>query len=160
MGRRRWWPVICISGALVTLAPLASASAGASSKTAVCRAVTTEEHTSDTVGLSLERALASGNFASSKQAMLGAYGTDQRNVSQALAAAKSAPPAVRAAFTNLLSFVRQVRNDIESSTGFKGLLSSFGRLAKNPKLVSDGAVIAHWDASVCPSSTTTTSSSP
>jgi hypothetical protein len=134
----------------MALAPLTAA--GATSKSATCRAVTTEEKGANTVGLSLERAVASGNFAASKTAMLQAYGTDQRNVIKALAAAKSAPPQVRSAFENLLSFVRQVRHDIASSKTLPALESSFERLAKNPKLVSDGAVIEHWAASVCAAS--------
>jgi hypothetical protein len=89
--------------------------------------------------------------------MLQAYGSDERNVSAALATAKSAPPAVRSAFKNLLSFVRRVRNDIQSSKSFPGLLSSFERLAKDPRLVSDGTTIEKWDSSVCGAPATATS---
>jgi hypothetical protein len=151
MRRRRWWSGVCVGGvALVTLVPVAAA--GATSKGAMCRAVTTEENGADTVGLSLERAVASGNFAASKAAMLRAYGTDQRNVTKALGAAKSAPPRVRSAFENLLSFVRQVRHDIASSKNLPALETSFERLAKNPKLVRDGAAIEQWATSVCTAS--------
>jgi len=161
MRRGRWWTGICISGAgLMILAPLGTTNAGAASKGALCRAVKAEESSSDSVGLSVERAVASGNFAASKQAMLQAYGSDERNVSTALATAKSAPPAVRSAFTNLLSFVRKVRNDIQSSKSFPGLLSSFERLAKDPRLVRDGTTIEQWDSSVCGAPTTTTSTTP
>ncbi|HWF15899.1 MAG TPA: hypothetical protein VG244_06955 [Acidimicrobiales bacterium] len=142
----------------MSLVPVGTNHAGAASKSALCRAVKAEETSSNTVGASLERAVSSGNFAASKQAMLQAYGSDQRNVAQALAAAKSAPLAVRSAFKNLLSFVRQVKNDIQSSKGFPGLLSSFARLAKNPRLVRDGATIEQWTSSVCGAPTTTTSS--
>ncbi|HWD53982.1 MAG TPA: hypothetical protein VG346_02615 [Acidimicrobiales bacterium] len=161
MRRGRWWTGLCIVGAgVVTLVPpgLGTASAGAASKIALCRAVKAEETSSDTVGLSLERAVASGNFVASKQAMLRAYGADERDVAAALGAAKAAPPAVRSAFTNLLSFVRRVRSDIESSKNFPGLLSSFERLAKDPRLVGDGATIEQWDSSACGTSNATTPS--
>jgi hypothetical protein len=158
MRRGRWWTGICISGAgLMILAPLGTTNAGAASKGALCRAVKAEESSSDTVGLSVERAVSSGNFGASKQAMLKAYGSDERNVSGALASAKSASPAVRSAFKNLLSFVRKVRNDIQSSKNFPGLLSSFERLAKDPRLVSDGTTIQQWDSSECGAPTSTTS---
>ncbi len=121
----------------------------------MCRAVKAEEASSDTVGLSVERAVASGNFGASKQAMLRAYASDEHNVSVALATAKSAPPAVRSAFKNLLTFVRQVRSDIQSSKNFPGLLSSFEQLAKNPQLVRDGVTIQQWDSSVCGASAAT-----
>jgi hypothetical protein len=161
MPRGRWRTGLCIIGAgLTTLGPqaLGTGNAGAESKSALCRAVKAEETSSDTVGLSVERAVASGNFGASKKAMLRAYDSDERNVAAALAAAKAAPPEVRSAFKNLLSFVRQVRIVIQSSKSFPGLLSSFARLAKDPRLVSNGATIERWDSSVCRTSTTTTSS--
>jgi hypothetical protein len=158
MRRGRRWAGGCVGvTATLTLVPVWTIGAAATSTSAACHAISTEEHSADSVDLSLDHAVASHNFAVSKQGLLRAYGTDERNVVKAVAAAKSAPPGVRAALENLLSFVRQVRQAIGRSTGFHGLVTSFQRLAKNPELVTDGVTIEEWDASACDGSTTTTS---
>ncbi len=158
MRRGRRWAGGCVGvAAALTLVPAWTTSAAASSKTAACHAISTEEHSTDSVDLSLDHAVASRNFAASKQGLLRAYGTDEGNVTKALSAAKAAPRSVRSALANLRSFVRQVRQVIGRSTGFQGLVTSFQRLAKNPKLVTDGVTIDDWFASACAGSTTTTS---
>ena len=59
--------------------------------------------------------MTSGNFASAKQAMLNAYNADLGNVQKALGVIKTAPPKVQSAFKNLLSFVKQIRTDIQNA---------------------------------------------
>lgn len=158
MRRGRRWAGGCVGlTAAITLIGLGSTSAAASSKTAACHAISAEEHSADSVDLSLDRAVASRNFSASKQGLLRSYGTDESNVTKALSAAKAAPRSVRSALGDLRSFVRQVRQVIERSTGFQGLVTSFQRLAENPKLVTDGVIIDEWFASACGGSTTTTS---
>lgn len=160
MWRGRRWAGGCVGvAAALTLVPVWTAGAAATSKGAACRAISSEEHSADRVDLSLEHAVTSRNFAVSKQGLLRAYGTDESNVVRALAAAKSAPRGVRSALEDLRSFVRQVRRAIGRSTSFQGLVTSFQRLAKNPKLVTDGVTIDDWVASACGGSTTTTTTS-
>jgi hypothetical protein len=91
----------------------------------------------------------SGNFAQAKQALLKAYNTDANNVQKALAVIKTAPPKVQKSFKDLLSFVKQIRTDIQNATSLQGLVTSFSTLGNNPRLETDSATIANWYAGVC-----------
>jgi hypothetical protein len=93
--------------------------------------------------------MAGGNFAAGKQALLKAFNTDLGQVQKALAALKSAPPKVQAAFKDLLSYVKQFRTAIQNANSVTGLISAFGSLGQNPKLQTDSTTIANWYASVC-----------
>ena len=75
----------------------------------MCQDVKNEQSGSSSVGLAIERAIASGNFAVAKQAMLKAYNGDLGNVQKALGVIKTAPANVQSAIKNLLTFVRQIR---------------------------------------------------
>ena len=162
MKQRRWLQGICIGmmGVALTLVPLSAASAhgkakhGASTKgsnpnSAMCQKVKTEQAGSSSVGLAIEKAMTSGNFAAAKQAMLNAYSSDAGNVQKALAVIKTAPSNVQAAFKNLLSFVQQIKTDIQNASSLQGLISSFQSLGTNQKLVADGTTISNWYTSVC-----------
>ena len=164
MKQHRWWQGICIGlvGVALTLAPVSAASAhgkakhhsGASTKgsapgSAMCQKVKTEQTGSSSVGDAIEKAMTSGNFAAAKQAMLNAYNADAGNVQKALAVIKSAPSNVQAAFKNLLSFVQQIKTDIQNASSLQGLVSSFESLGTNQKLVADGTTISNWYTSVC-----------
>jgi hypothetical protein len=166
MGQRSTWLGIII-GIVLCLAPLAPASAaiarshatstkGSNPNSAMCRDVRNEQSGSSSVGASIEKALTSGNFAQAKQAMLNAYNADQGNVQKALSVIRSAPGNVQAAFKNLLSFVKQIRTDIQNATSLQGLIASFSTLGKNTQLENDGVTIANWYASVCGGSLVTT----
>ena len=115
----------------------------------MCQKVKTEQTGSSSVGLAIEKAMTSGNFAAAKQAMLNAYNVDAGNVQKALAVIKTAPSNVQAAFKNLLTFVQQIKTDIQNATSLQGLISSFRSLGTNQKLVADGTTIANWYTSVC-----------
>ena len=162
MKQRRWWQGICIGmmGVALTLAPLSAASAhgkakhgattkGSNPNSAMCQKVKTEQAGSSSVGLAIEKAMTSGNFAAAKQAMLNAYNSDAGNVQKALAVIKSAPSNVQAAFKNLLTFVQQIKTDIQNASSLQGLISSFQSLGTNQKLVADGTTISNWYTSVC-----------
>jgi len=176
---RSKWQGLCIGvfGVALTLAPMSTAGAhtnhrgkhhssgsvkGSNPNAAMCQDVKNEQSGSSSVGLAIERAIASGNFAAAKQAMLNAYDADLGNVQKALGVIKTAPPSVQAAFKNLLTFVQQIRNDIENASSEQGLITSFETLGKNTQLQTDGVTIANWYASVCggPLVTTSTASVP
>ncbi len=170
MRHHRVWQGIGIGfiGAGLALAPLTAASAKSHSShhnpstSAVCADVKAEQKSSSSVGLSIERAIASGNFATAKQAMLNAYNGDLDNVQKALAVIKQAPPNVQNAFKNLLTFVKQIKSDIQNANSEQQLITSFETLGKNTQLATDGTTIANWVASKCggPLVTTTTASTP
>ncbi|MGO9855857.1 MAG: hypothetical protein ACLPYY_12545 [Acidimicrobiales bacterium] len=179
MRHRSKWQGLCIGvfGVALTLAPLSAAGAhtnhkgrhhssgstkGSNPNAAMCQDVKNEQSGSSSVGLAIEKAIASGNFAAAKQAMLNAYNSDLGNVQKALGVIKSAPGNVQAAFKNLLTFVQQIRNDIQNASSEQGLIASFETLGKNTQLQTDGVTIANWYASVCggPLVTTTTASIP
>jgi hypothetical protein len=129
---------------------------GSNPNSAMCRDVRNEQSGSTSVGSALEKALTSGNFAQAKQAMLNAYNTDQGSVQKALAVIRSAPGNVQAAFKNLLSYVKQIRTEIQNATSLQGLIASLSTLGKNTQLENDGVTIANWYTSVCGGTTVTT----
>ena len=172
MKNPRTWQGICIGpiGVAMTLAPMSAASAhekhrggthtnGSAPNSAMCQDVKSEQTGSNSVGSSFGKAMASGNFAAAKQAMLNAFNTDQSNVQKALGVIHTAPANVQAAFKNLLSFVQQVKTDIQNASSEQGLIASFEKLGKNPQLQTDGVTIANWYASVCGGSLVTTTTS-
>ena len=172
MTHRSRWLGICIGvlGLAMALVPISAASAkshghhssttvkGSNPNSAMCKDVKTEQTSSTSVGSAFEKDLTSGNFAQAKQALLNAYNGDLSNVQKALAVIKTAPGNVQSAFKNLLSYVQQIKTDIQNASSIEGLATSFGSLAKNTQLVTDGTTIANWYASVCggPLVTTTT----
>jgi hypothetical protein len=123
----------------------------------MCKDVRNEQSASSSVGSSISKAIASGNFAAAKQAMLNAYNQDSANVQKALNAIHGAPAKVQAAFKNLLTFVQQVRNDIQNASSEQGLITSFAGLGKSPQLQTDAVTIANWYTSVCGGTLATTS---
>ncbi len=129
---------------------------GSNPNSAMCKSVKSEQTSSGSTGLAIEKAMTSGNFAQAKQAMLKAYNLDAGNVQKALSVIKTAPPNVQASFRGLLTFVKQIRTDIQNSSSLQGLVASFATLGKNPKLEADGATISNWYTSVCGGTLVTT----
>ncbi len=96
--------------------------------------------------------------------MLNAFNADQGNVQKALSVIKTAPANVQAAFKNLLSFVQQIKTDIQNASSEQGLITSFEPGEESPagdrrhhhlQLVHVGvrrhARHAHHDGRACPS---------
>jgi len=161
---------ICVGvvGVALALAPMSVASAkskgkhptkGSNPGAAMCQDVKNEQAGQSSVGTAIEKAVASGNFAAAKQAMLNAYDADAGDVAKALAVIKSAPANVQAAFKNLLTYVQQIKNDIASAQSEQQLLADFETLGKNTQLQQDGTTISAWYTSVCGSSVPATSGS-
>ena len=169
--RTRWQGVgVAVFGLTLALAPMSVAGAshghrnhssgttkGSAPNSAMCKDVKNEQSASSSVGSSISKAIESGNFATAKQAMLAAYDQDTSNVQKALSVIHSAPANVQAAFRNLLSFVQQLKNDIQNASSEQGLITSFEGLGKNPQLQTDGVTIADWYTSVCGGTVATTS---
>jgi hypothetical protein len=162
--QRSKWIGICsgVLGLTLALAPLTAASAkshkpkhgssavkGSNPGSAMCLDVKAEQSSTSSTGSAIEKAIASGNFAAAKQAMLGAYNADLGDVNKALAVIKTAPANVQAAFKGLLSFETQLRNDIENAQSEQALITSFSTLGKDTALQTDGTTIANWYTSVC-----------
>lgn len=159
MNRRRSWIGVGagVLGLTLALAPLTATAAsaanhkvkGSNPNSAMCKTVKNEQTDTSGVSSAIEKAMTSGNFAQAKAAMLKAYDTDAGNVQKALAVVKTAPPKVQKSFKDLLSFVKQVRTDIQNASSLQGLVTSFSTLGSNQKLETDGATIANWYAGVC-----------
>jgi hypothetical protein len=157
---------VCVIGAGLALTPLAAASASSKNHkpsrnhstptSTVCKDVKAEQSSQSSVGLSIEKAIASGNFATAKQAMLNAYDGDLNNVQKALGVLKQAPANVQAAFKNLLTYVQQIKSDIQNANSEQQLVTSFETLGKDTRLETDGTTIANWVASKCGGSVVTT----
>jgi hypothetical protein len=173
MRHRRAGRGLCIGavGLALTFVPMSAASAhsnhkpthhksghskgrGSNPGSAMCQDIKTEESGNSQLGIDVEKAMESGNFAQAKQALLNAYDGDLGNVNKALSVIKGAgaPANVQAAFKNLLSFVQQIKSAIGNATSLQGLVDNFEGLSKNTQLASDGSTIANWAASVCGSS--------
>jgi flagellum-specific peptidoglycan hydrolase FlgJ len=177
---RSKWQGICVGvlGVALTLAPVSMAAAssnkgkhhsntstkGSAPGSAMCKDVKNEQTGSSTADGSFEKAIESGNFAAAKQAMLNAFAADQTNVQKALSVIKTAPANVQAAFKNLLTFVQQIKTDIQNASNEQDLITSFSSLGKDPKLATDAATISNWYTGVCGGTlvtpTTTSSSLP
>jgi hypothetical protein len=125
----------------------------------VCAAVKKEQQSSSSVGLSIEKAIASGNFEAAKREMLNAYDTDLANVQKAQDVLESAPADVQAAFKDLIGFARQIRTDIQDADSEQQLVASFESVGENPKLATDGTTIQNWITSKCGGAGVTTTSS-
>jgi len=158
--QRSKWMGICsgVLGLTLALAPLTTASAkmhkpkrhkGSNPKSAMCADVKSEQAGSSSIGSAIEKAIAGGNFAAAKQAMLSAYNADLANVNKALGVIKTAPPNVQAAFKGLLAAEQTFRNDIQNASSEQALIASFATLGKQTQLVTDGTTIANWYTSVC-----------
>ena len=185
MRHRRTWLGLSIGviGVALTLAPMSAASAhskqkpkhhttkhsnsnskGSNPGSSMCQDIKSEENGNSQVGVDVEKAIESGNFATAKQALLNSYGADVSSVNKALSVIKTAPSNVQAAFKNLLTYVQQIKTDIENASSLQGLITSFETLGQNTKIATDGTTISTWATSVCGSSilptTTTTASLP
>lgn len=170
MKQRSRWIGICagVLGVTLALAPLTvTAASAANHKTkgsnpgsAMCKTVKSEQTDSSGVSSSIEKAMTSGNFAQAKAAMLKAYNSDLGNVQKALAVIKSAPPNVQNAFKDLLSFVKQIRTDIQNASSLQGLVASFSTLGNNKKLATDSTTIANWYTGVCGGTLVTPTTAP
>jgi hypothetical protein len=158
-----------VLGVMLALAPLTAASAadhnsshhstktkGSNPNSAICKDVKAEQASSSTVATSIAKAMTSGNFAQAKRVMVNTYNLDAGNLQRALSVIKTAPPNVQTAFKNLLSFVKQIRTDIQNASSLQRLVASFATLGKNPQLETDGATIANWYTSVCGGTPVTT----
>ena len=53
------------------------------------------------------------------------------------------------AFKDLLSFVKQIRTDIQNASSLQGLVTSFSTLGQNKQLVTDSTTISNWYTGVC-----------
>jgi hypothetical protein len=124
-----------------------------------CKDVKAAESLSSTASLQIVKAMSSGHFSQTKKAMLNAYSADQANVQKAVDNVKAAPANVQSALKGLLSWVKNVRGDIESSSNMAQLVGSFGSLGRNPKLVQDSTTVSNWYASQCGGGPVTSSSS-
>jgi hypothetical protein len=159
---------VCIIAVGLAFAPLTIASAKKHqpshnpSTATVCADVKKEQQSSSSVGLSIERAIETGNFTAGKQEMLDAYKTDLTNVQKADGVMKQAPANVQAAFSDLLGFVHQIKTAIQNANSEQQLVASFENVGKSPTLATDGTTIQNWFASKCGGSvgTATTSSVP
>jgi hypothetical protein len=151
--RTRLAACIGVAGVVLALAPMGAASArpndnpGANS--AACTAIKNEQAGATAVGLTIERAMASGNLKAAKRQMLDTYNADLRTVSRALKKMKSAPLNVRDAFQNLRTFVGQISRNVKNAESEQQIVASFQSLSKNSQLQADATTIAAWAASVC-----------
>jgi hypothetical protein len=143
---------VAVAGLALALAPLGAASAKEKPKVStktICRNVKAEQAAGTATGAALEHALASGNFATAKQALLKVWRHDVAYIAKALAVVKSAPANVQAAFKDILKFAQQIKTDIQNASSEQQLLTSFESLGSNKQLQTDGATIGAWFASKC-----------
>jgi hypothetical protein len=159
---RTWQGITIVAvGLALTLAPMTAASAhkpkhhttttktGSNPNSTMCKDLKAEQTNSSSLGLNIEKAISSGNFASAKAAMLSAFSQDAKYINQALAVIHSAPANVQSAFRDILSFAGQLKTDIANAGSEQQLIASFETLGKNTKLTTDGTTISAWVTSQC-----------
>ena len=163
---------VAATGLGLALAPLSMAAASRTTTTtshhassgSACSNLKKEESASSALGTKVANALASGNFAKAKLALIKAYNADIKNDTAAIAVLEKAPNNVKTAFNGVIGFARQVKQDIVKAKSEKQLISQFTLLSGNAQLLFDSDVIANWVTKTCGSispstaGTTTTSS--
>jgi hypothetical protein len=121
-----------------------------------CKDLKVEQTGSSSIGSAIASAVESGNYATAKAAMLNAFNLDLKNADTALSVLHSAPANVQAALKGLFAAVGTIKTDIENSTSFAGLESSFASLGENPQLKTDGTIVANYFGAKCGTVTPTT----
>ena len=121
--------LVALTGVALACAPMTVASAkshkshktstsktGSNPGSALCTALRTEEGSSSKLGSSVESAIASGNFATAKQAMINVLNEGLKEEGPALNVLKSAPANVQAAMKGLFKFENSFKSAIENAT--------------------------------------------
>ena len=121
-----------------------------------CKDLKVEQTGSSSIGSAIASAVESGNYATAKAAMLNAFNLDLKDADTALSVLHSAPANVQAAMKGLFAAVGTIKTDIENSTSFAGLESSFASLGENPQLKTDGTIVANYFGAKCGTVTPTT----
>lgn len=133
-----------------------SSKKGSHPRGALCTDLKAEEANAGKIGLSISKALGSGNFAAAKQALITAFNADLKASQPAAAQLRSAPANVQAAFKAILNELSVVKSAIANASNLPALESSFLKLGQSPKLTAASATLTNYITAQCGSLTTTT----
>jgi hypothetical protein len=140
------------------------AKGGLNPGSSLCVTISNAESNSGNVGTDLEKAMeqgiASGNYASVKQAMLTELNLSLKDEGPAESALSSAPANVQAAMKGIFSFVGSYKTLIENSTSITQLGTSMASLAGTSKVEADSLTLANYVTAQCGTTTTTTATIP
>jgi hypothetical protein len=157
---------VLVLGLALALGPVATSPIGATTKpkvakphkkapplklsTGACTAINGEQTQSSQFGTAMERAFASGNFASIKSAMLASFAGLDQDISKAKGYLSSAPANVRAAFNTIATAFGQLKTALENATSLTQLEGSFTTLGSNTSLTAASKVLASYFGDKCP----------
>ena len=156
---------VVVVGLALSLAPVMTASAHATTKHKVthpttsvgtCKALSGEKSQSSKLATTLEKAFASGNFAAIKAAVLTSFGQLGSAVNAEKSLLGSAPANVKAAFTTIAGVFSGLKTQIQASTSLAQLEAAFTSIGTNPKLTAASKVLASYYGSKCGAVTPTT----
>ena len=148
---------VLLLGVALAMAPVLASPAAATPKHKVvklsggdCTALNGEQTQSSKLASTLEKAFASGNFATIRSAMLAEFTTEGQDVSKVEALLRSAPANVKAAFATIAKAFTQLKTAIGSATSLTQLEGSLATLGSNTKLEAAGKVLSSYYGSKCP----------
>jgi hypothetical protein len=153
-------------GLALALAPMSLASAGiAKSKShhkstskpkggtnpgsPFCKGLVALEKNETGIGVNIEKAIESGNFATAKSAIAAAFNQDLKSATSAGGLISDAPKNIQTDFKTILAGVKQIESTIESSSSLQGLESSFETLGENSKFEAAGTQLGDYVTSQC-----------
>jgi hypothetical protein len=148
---------VVVVGLALSLAPVMTTSAHATTKhkpakvssVGTCKALSGEQTQSSKLSTTLEKAFASGNFASIKAAVLASFGQLGSAVNAEKSLLGSAPANVKAAFTTIAGVFAGLRSQIAASTSLAQLEGAFTSIGTNPKLTAASKILANYYGSKC-----------
>jgi hypothetical protein len=153
--------VVAISG-VMALAPLATASAsvdkskGSNPNSPLCKLNSSEQKASSKSTNALEKAFASPNWSTAKNAMLSAFNSETKAANSLIGLLGGAPSNVKSAIGVLLKFDGTYKTLIQKSTSATQFESSIESAVKNPKLVSAETTLTNYFNGQCGTTTPTT----
>lgn len=157
---------VVVVGLALSLAPVMTTSAHATTKHKVthhtttsvgtCKALSGEQTQSSKLSTTLEKAFASGNFAAIKAAVLESFSQLGSAVNAEKSLLGSAPANVKAAFTTIAGVFGGLKAQIQASTTLAQLEVAFTSIGTNPKLTAASKVLSSYYGSKCGAVTPTT----
>jgi hypothetical protein len=123
--------------------------AGGAPSLAACSDLKAEQAKESQLETSMEQAMASGNLATIKQALLAEFTQISKSISAVESRVGGAPANVKAAFATLLGAFKTVESGVQSATSLTQLGESFTSLGTNPKITAASQTLASYYGAKC-----------
>jgi hypothetical protein len=153
--RARFAVGVAALGLVMALAPMATASAsvnsskGSNPNSALCKLNNSETKATAKSTAALQKAFASSNWNTAKNAMLSAFNGETKAIGTLIGILGGAPANVKSAVGTLLRFDGTYKTLIQKSTSATQFESSVTAAVKNPKFVAAETTVANYFTGLC-----------